>query len=123
MTTPTVVDYSRFLTTPFQSNQFWTELAGSLTNVLNAQVDDPRRELGTVRDAPEDTDRVFLMQNVNNLGFTYRSEFFGTGDYSRLQQFISLYYNQNGTGSFVKFMGYIKNTQFDAYQLWTDNFD
>ncbi len=120
MTIPPIIDYSNFLTEPFAKNQLWVDLINSVSNVMEYNINAPRRLLENIRHTS--SERLYLQKNVKMLGFEDKSSILLDDDYRRLLQFISLYHEQNGNVSFTNFYGYIKGSFFNIFQLWTKDY-
>lgn len=107
----------RLLSGVIEMNPLYQDFADAMGEIDHVNVTAPRRYLQNVRN-PDYTERYYLIANVKQLGFDYKSSATTDERYRRLMKMYSTYLPENGTYQFVNFLGYIKNTRFEPEQLW-----
>ena len=113
--------WRRYLSGAVANNPLWVDMADAISDVNAIHVLEPRRELQRIRN-PDGLDRPYLIGNVRHLGFDYRSDTIPDEMYRLLMKMFALYLPENGTVTFVDFLGFIKNTRFDIERLWTKDY-
>lgn len=65
-------------------------------------------------------DRTVLVQGAAFHGFSYFSDTLSDADYARIIDWVEIYWPANGTESFARFMGFIKNMKLSIHHLYSD---
>ncbi len=63
-------------------------------------------------------ERQLLIRNAQESGFNILAERLNDEDFARLVQTLAMYYAQKGTKAFINYIGYIKNVELKATQMW-----
>ena len=112
---------SSILSSVFQENQVWLDMASATDDVINRNIVSPRNQLALIRD-PNYENRITQLYTGQMLGLQFFSDSFTNDVIDRVVRFIEIYYPKKGTPEFINFLSFLKNTQFTIEQLWTPDY-
>lgn len=115
------VTYSSLLTEIFEGEPLWEDLMSAVDVIYDATVHFPMDQLYTMRSWKADLNLV--LQNIAMMGYTVSLN--NTID---PESVTKLYYNlgtflktKGASTAFLKFIGYVENTEFNYVPLWADS--
>jgi len=117
-----VIKHANFLPQEYLTKAEWASLTDAMDKVLNTTVYSPLNDLRNVRN-PYNLTREYLIRALSSFGFNYRNDLLSDKDYQRFMQYKRLYDPSSGTKATIDFLGFIKNSKFLSYQLWSSGED
>lgn len=117
------VDYEKLMTPYFAEKAIWSDLAATMTTVLNPNINNPIQSLKTKRD-PNLCDPIDKAYNVRMMGFKVPTAGLNDDEYDRLMRNLGTFYQTSGSSSdFINFLSYIRNTNFKYIELFLNGLD
>lgn len=118
------IDLRELLPGILQDNPFYVDYFESVTDLWQAEVFPYIEALSNIRQTlnfetkvPQDT--YLLIKNANMLGYSFLSGFLTQDNYLKLVDFITRFYEVQGTNQFGNFLGFLRAARVQIEQLWS----
>lgn len=111
-------------TSRLTDKQVWLDLAEAFDAVIQANVDDPIKQLELIRYFPPNTDQTILAAACRMLGFDLTQDVlnWSVDKFTRLVTQLGLYPDTNGTEEFTKFISMAVNGNCSVQYLYTQDY-
>ena len=108
-------------TSRLTDHQVWEDLVVVFDEIIQANVDDPIRQLEVLRLLPPDADGKILADVCRMLGFDLSQDVLNMSvdKFTKLASQIGMYPDTNGTEDFPKFVSLLTNGTCTVDYLWT----
>lgn len=118
------IDLTSYLPAFLQDNPFYTDYLTGVTTVWQEGVYPYIKELAEIRQTIDYDTKIpqeiwVLIRNANILGYKFLSNFMDQANYLKLVDFISRFYELQGTYQTANFIGFIKAAKVQIKQLWS----
>lgn len=112
------------LTPRLKDRDVWLELANAFKEVIEANVEDPIKQLEMIRYLPPDSDQTILSDTCRMLGFDLSQDILNLSvdSFCNIATQLGMYPDANGTESFVKFISLMINGFCNVEYLWTKDY-
>lgn len=120
----TSFDLTQLLPPHLQDNPFFVEYLESTSQLWKDEIFPYLTALSELRQTinyttKEKQDLWVLIRNANLLGYKFLSNYMTQDNYLKLVDFISRFYEMQGTNQLENFIGFIRGASLNINQLWT----
>lgn len=117
-------DLTQLLPPHLQDNPFFVEYLESTSQLWKEAVFPYLTALAELRqtinyNTKEKQDLWVLIRNANLLGYRFLSNYMTQDNYLKLVEFISRFYEMQGTNQLENFIGFIRGASLNIDQMWT----
>lgn len=117
-------DLTTLLPGLLQDNPFYTDYLDASTQVYKDAVLPYIKSLAELRqtidyDSKDNQELWTLIRNANLIGYKFLSSYMTQDNYVKLVEFISRFYEIQGTKQLANFIGFIRGATIQIDQLWT----
>ena len=118
------IDLTNFLPGILAGNDFYYQYFKAITSVWQSGVLPYFKMLSEIRqtvnyDTLQPQELYILIENANMLGYKFISNFMTQANYLKIVDFISSYFELEGTQQFGNFLGFVKAAKIQIVQLWS----